>query len=278
MSEPSLNEILEFALALSREAGRLILPLWKNTAVDHKADGSEVTEADRGAEQLLRRRISERFPDHAILGEEFGGERKRDAKHLWLLDPIDGTASFAIGLPLFGTLIGYLRGGEPCVGVIGAHALGETVYAAASQGCWSQRDGHDPQRVRTSSVTDLAAAFVVSTSLEQTDLNPRDPKPSIRLSQLYKRARRFRWSGDCINYALLCQGRIDVALDPRMNPWDIAALAPCIREAGGALSSLDGNEDVVWQPSLVASANPALHAKVLEALRQERGQALHGGD
>ncbi len=278
MSEPSLNEILEFALALSREAGRLILPLWKNTAVDHKADGSEVTEADRGAEQLLRRRISERFPDHAILGEEFGGERKRDAKHLWLLDPIDGTASFAIGLPLFGTLIGYLRGGEPCVGVIGAHALGETVYAAASQGCWSQRDGHDPQRVRTSSVTDLAAAFVVSTSLEQTDLNPRDPKQSIRLSQLYKRARRFRWSGDCINYALLCQGRIDVALDPRMNPWDIAALAPCIREAGGALSSLDGNEDVVWQPSLVASANPALHAKVLEALRQERGQALHGGD
>ncbi len=103
MTEPSLNEILQFALALSREAGSLILPLWKNTAVDHKPDGSEVTEADRGAEQLLRRRIAERFPDHAILGEEFGGERTRDAKHLWLLDPIDGTASFSIGLPLFGT-------------------------------------------------------------------------------------------------------------------------------------------------------------------------------
>ncbi len=278
MAEPSLNEILEFALALSREAGRLILPLWRNTAVDYKADGSEVTEADRGAEQLLRRRISERFPDHAILGEEFGGERTRDAKHMWLLDPIDGTASFAIGLPLFGTLIGYLRGGEPCVGVIGAHALGETVYAAAGQGCWNQRDAQDPQCVRTSEVTDLENAFVVSTALQQTDLDPRDPKPSIRLSQLYKRARRFRWSGDCINYALLCQGRIDVAVDPRMNPWDIAAVAPCVREAGGALSSLDGNEDVVWQPNLVASANPALHAKVLQALRMERGQALQGGD
>jgi histidinol-phosphatase len=140
MAEPSASEILDFAVALSMEAGRFILPLWKNVAVDHKADGSEVTEADRGAEQLLRNRISERYPDHAILGEEFGGEQKRDAEHLWLLDPVDGTASFAMGLPLFGTLIGYLRRGMACVGVIGAHALQETVYAAAGQGCWHVSD------------------------------------------------------------------------------------------------------------------------------------------
>jgi fructose-1,6-bisphosphatase/inositol monophosphatase family enzyme len=108
---------------------------------------------------------------------------------------------------------------------------------------------------------------VVSTTLENTDLDPRSPNPSICLSHLYKQARRFRWSGDCINYALLCLGRIDVALDPRMNPWDIAALVPCVREAGGVLTSLDGNEDAVWQPNLVASANPALHAKVLRSLR-----------
>lgn len=266
MPEPSLDEILEFALRLSREAGEFILPLWKNVAVDHKPDGSEVTDADRGAEQLLRRRITGRYPDHVILGEEFGGDH-REAEHLWLLDPVDGTASFAIGLPLFGTLIAYLRRGEVCAGVIGAHALGETIYAAAGQGCWYQRDGDGPKRVQTSAVTEPGEAFVVCTGLECTDLDPRDPKPSVRLSQLFRHARRFRWSGDCINYALLCQGRIDVALDPRMNPWDIAAVAPCVREAGGVLTSLDGNEDVVWQPNLVASANPALHQKVLEALR-----------
>jgi histidinol-phosphatase len=265
--EPSWSEILDFALALSKEAGKLILPLWKNVAVDHKADGSEVTEADRGAEQLLRRMIAERYPDHAILGEEFGGERTRSAEHQWLIDPIDGTASFAIGLPLFGTLIGYLRRGEACVGVIGAHALGDTVYAAAGQGCWLQRQGSLPLRVRTSAVADPAEAFVVSTALEHTDLDPRDPNPSICLSRLYRQARRFRWSGDCINYALLCQGRVDVALDPRMNPWDIAAVVPCVREAGGVLTSLDGNQDVIWQPNLVASANPTLHAKVLKSLR-----------
>jgi histidinol-phosphatase len=267
MTEPSLNEILDFALALSWEAGQFILPLWRNSAVDHKADGSEVTEADRGAERLLRRRISERYPHHAILGEEFGGERDPEAEHLWLVDPVDGTASFAVGLPLFGTLIGYLRRGEPCAGVIGTHALGETVYAAAGQGCWCQREGRAPERVRTSAVTDPAEAFVVSTGLEHTDMDPSGLNPSVRLSLLYRRARRFRWSGDCINYALLCQGRIDVALDPRMNPWDIAAVVPCVREAGGVLTSVDGNENVVWQPSLVASANTTLHAKVLESLR-----------
>jgi histidinol-phosphatase len=267
MAEPSQSEILDFALALSEEAGKLILPLWKNVAIDHKTDGSEVTEADRGAERLLRRRIAERYPEHAILGEEFGGDRIRDAEHLWLLDPIDGTASFAIGLPLFGTLIAYLRRGEASVGVIGAHALGETVYAATGEGCWYRRDGSDPQRVRTSTVADPAEAFVVSTALEHTDMDPRGPHSSTCLSRLYGQARRFRWSGDCINYALLCQGRIDVALDPRMNPWDIAAVVPCVREAGGVLTALDGNEDVVWQPNLVASANPMLHAKVLQSLR-----------
>jgi len=267
VTEPSFHEILDFALALSREAGQFILPLWKNVAVDQKPDGSEVTEADRGAEKLLRRHIAERFPDHAILGEEFGGERERNAEHLWLIDPVDGTASFAIGLPLFGTLIGYVKRGEPRVGVIGAHALGETVYAAAGYGCWCHRSGSDAQRVRTSSVTEPAGAYVISTSIAHTDLDPQCPKPSVRLSRLYNRARRFRWSGDCINYALLCQGRIDVAIDPRMNPWDIAAVAPCVREAGGMLTSIDGNDDVVWQSSLVASATPELHAKVLESLR-----------
>jgi histidinol-phosphatase len=269
MPEPSLNEILDFAVALSLEAGRFILPLWKKVAADHKADGSEVTEADRGAEQLLRKRIGQRYPNHAILGEEFGGEQQRDLEHLWLLDPVDGTASFAIGLPLFGTLIGYLRRGAACVGVIAAHAMHEVVYAATAQGCWYQRGRRKPTRVWASAVTDPARAFVVSTTLEHTDMDPRDPTPAVRLSHLYCKARRFRWSGDCINYALLCQGYVDVALDSRMHPWDIAALAPCVREAGGVLTSLDGNDEVVWQPDLVASANPRLHAQVLKLLKSE---------
>jgi histidinol-phosphatase len=269
MSEPSFDEILDFARGLAREAGQFILPLWKSVPVDHKADGSEVTEADRGAERLLRQRIAERYPDHAILGEEYGWQGDRQAEHVWLLDPIDGTASFAVGLPLFGSLIGYMRRDETCAGVIAAHALSETVYAANGLGCWLDREGQPPQRLHTSVVSNLAEAFVVSTGVENTDLDARAPNPAVRLSGVYRRARRFRWSGDCINYSLLCQGRIDVAIDPRMHPWDIAALAPCVREAGGTLTSLDGNEDVVWGPNLAASANESLHDEVLHALRGE---------
>ena len=183
-----------------------------------------------------------------------------------LLDPVDGTASFSVGLPLFGTLIAYLRAGEPVVGLIGAHALGETTYAAKGQGCWFLAQGKEPQRVRTSGVTELSDAVVISTGIEKTDLDPHGQRPSLRISELFKKAKRFRWSGDCINYSLLCQGRIDVAMDPRMNPWDIAALAPCVKEAGGVLTTLDGNEDVVWGPDLVASATPELHTQVLQTL------------
>ncbi len=261
------TEILDYALQLSDEAGRFILPLWRNAPVEYKSDGSEVTEADRGAEELLRRRIAERYPGHLVVGEEFGGTLERDAANLWLIDPVDGTASFAIGLPLFGTLIAYLHRGKVVAGVIGAHALGETIYAAEGQGCWRQQNGRGPVRVRTSGVTEPGQAFMVATGLEHTDLDPRDPEPSVRLSRLYRQARRFRWSGDCINYALLCQGRVDVAIDPRMNPWDIAALVPCVREAGGVLTSFDGNEDVVWQSTLVASANAKLHARILDGFR-----------
>ena len=157
-----------------------------------------------------------------------------------------------------------MRRGEAGVGVIGAHALGETVYAASGHGCWLQQKERAPQRLHTSAVSSVAGALVLATGFEGTDLDPRDPNPGVRLSRLYKAARRFRWSGDCINYSLLCQGRVDIALDPRMNPWDIAALAPCVREAGGVLSSLDGNEDCIWLPNVVASANRSLH---LEALR-----------
>jgi histidinol-phosphatase len=263
--EPSLDEILEFALMLSHAAGEFILPLWNNTPVEFKADGTVVTKADRGAEELLRGLISKRYPGHIILGEEHGGEWTRNADHLWILDPVDGTSAFSIGLPVFGTLIGYLRRGEPVVGIIGAHALGETVYAAKDCGCWVRSDGDQPRRTYSSAVTDLAQSVAIGT-IAHTDMDPCNPDPSFRASWLYRDVRQFRGAADCISYALLCKGRVEIAFDSRMKPWDIAALVPCIREAGGIATALDGNEDVVWQPNLIASANAELHAAILKRI------------
>src|SRR5215831_6981848 len=130
------HEILQFALSLADVAERQILPVYRNCTVTLKTDGSEVTEADRLAEEAMREVIAKRCSNHEILGEEFGGIHESTSRPTWILDPVDGTTSFALGLPLFGTLIGYMENDEPLVGVMHFPALGETVFAAKGIGCW----------------------------------------------------------------------------------------------------------------------------------------------
>jgi histidinol-phosphatase len=248
----SLSAMLEFALALAEAAEAEIMPRFRRCAVSWKPDGSEVTEADRRGEEVMREMIAQRFPAHGVLGEEFGGPREGATASLWVLDPIDGTTSFALGLPMFGTLIGYLENNEPQLGVIHMPALGETVYAVKGAGCRLRRQGEE-KMVHVSDTRSMEQAFI--------------SVPGA-ISNRLGTARKVRAIGDCIQHALVAQGRIDCAIDPVMNPWDIAALVPCVEEAGGVVSDLNGaRENVVWRPSLVRSANNELHHQVLDKLR-----------
>ena len=140
--------LLDFALELARLAEAEILPRFRRVSFSLKADGSEVTEADREAERAMRAAIAARFPDHAVLGEELGASGAADARRRWVLDPVDGTVWFTLGVPTFGTLIGLLEDGEPVVGVVHFPALGETVFAARGGGCWLRRGDAAPQRLR----------------------------------------------------------------------------------------------------------------------------------
>jgi len=262
------NEILEFALSLAQAAEAEIMPRFRTCAVSWKADGSEVTEADRRAEAVVRELIAERYPAHHILGEEYGGSQAPTNEPLWVLDPIDGTASFAVGLPTFGTLIGYMENGEPQVGLIHMPAMGETVYAARGSGCWVKVRGGDPVQVRVSGVTNIGEAYVSAGGLARSDIDPRTLSPTYKLSELISKSRRFRFIEDLIQYALVAQGRIDVAMDPAMHPWDIAALVPCIEEAGGVATDLKGHrEGIVWRSDFVSSSSQQLHTEILSALR-----------
>jgi len=136
MSPPDLHELLEFAVDAAHQAGRLTrLHFNRHVAVERKADGSPVTIADRGAEELLRRLIERRFPKHGVVGEEFGETPGREPAR-WILDPIDGTYSFICGVPLYSVLVGFEWCGEMLAGVIHMPALGETAYAARGLGCW----------------------------------------------------------------------------------------------------------------------------------------------
>jgi histidinol-phosphatase len=216
----------------------------------------------------MREMIARRMPGHAVLGEEYGGPQGPASAPLWVLDPIDGTASFAVGLPIFGTLIGYLEGGEPQLGVIHFPAMGETIFAAKGTGCWAKIRDHEAKRVRVSGITQLDAAYVSACSAGPSDIHPHPPGVCYKLSALIPRPRKFRFISDCVQHALVAQGRIDAAVDPIMNPWDIAALVPCVEEAGGTTSDLEGRRDnIVWRPNLLSSSSSLLHEEILRVLR-----------
>ena len=228
--------------------------------IRHKADGSEVTVADKAGERLLRRHLRAAWPRDAVLGEEYGGNLVRHGR-CWLLDPIDGTASYVLGLPMFGTLVSLLIDGEPVFGCIHLPALRETTYAARGFGCWLTRDGARPQRVRVTATRALSNAQVGLTSVKESDLARR--RGAWRLTDLVRAAGRLRLVGDCVQYALVCRGVLDAGIDPVLKPWDIGAIAPCVLEAGGAVSDLNGESTrIVERSSLVAASSARLRREI----------------
>lgn len=256
---------LDCALQLAALAEQKILPWYQRCAVSHKSDGSEVTEADRGAEQAIREHLAQHFPHHAVLGEEFGGPRAAD--DLWIIDPLDGTSAFALGLPLFGTLIAYLDRGRPVVGVIHFPVLGETVYAAEGEGCWFRRGADAPERVQVAASVPLHEAVVSASGMHASDIWPAADGAAWCVSPLLQRVRKFRFCGDCMQHALICRGNLHAAIDTIMQPWDIAALLPCIHEAGGVASSAGGQRDgLVFAGSLASACSEAVLEEVLAVL------------
>ncbi|MFN0145466.1 MAG: inositol monophosphatase family protein, partial [Dehalococcoidia bacterium] len=220
--------------------------------VETKADGTPVTIADRGAEEAVRRFLERECPGHGILGEEYP-EKPGDGRYRWVLDPIDGTKSFIHHVPLWGTLIALERDGRPVVGVIACHAAGETISAA--EGLGAELNGR-PAHV--SNVTGLAAATVSTTSYAR--LRERAPEG---FDAICAGAGLSRAWGDCYGYLMVAAGRADVMLDPVMNHWDIAALVPVIREAGGTITGWDGEPEP--SDSCVAT-NGHLQQAIIELL------------
>lgn len=261
-----LSPLLEFALELAVRAEAEILPRFKRVTFSLKADGSEVTDADREGERAMREAIVERFPQDAVLGEEMGRSGPESARRLWVLDPVDGTVWFTLGVPTFGTLIALLDGREPVLGVIHFPALGETVYAARGSGCWLRRGNAAPERVRVAGRVPLRDAFVSAGGVHGSDILPGSGR-AVNLTALIRGARKLRFVGDCLQHALVCQGRLNAALDTAMSPWDVAALVPCVEEAGGVASTVAGQrEDVVFGGSLLTSCDASLHREILEVL------------
>ncbi len=239
MGTSEVKDRLLSAYEFAFEAGALTLEHFGRPGLDveFKADRSPVTEVDRAAEELLCRRIRAAFPADGILGEEFG-ETPGSGPWRWILDPIDGTRTFIRGVPLYGTLIGIERDGEPVIGVIHLPAVGETVYAGLGVGAWWVRGSGDPLPARVSARGTLADALLCTTSI------PGEGPAREVFEELRSRTRLTRTWGDCYGYALVATGRAEIMIDPRLQVWDAAALRPVLVEAGGTFTDWNGNATI----------------------------------
>ncbi len=268
LSAREFRILLVRIFASLRRTDAITLGRWHDLRVSRKTDGSEVTSSDKAAERLLRHDLRAAWPADAVLGEEYGGHIARLGR-TWLLDPIDGTASYVLGTPMFGTLLSLLIDGEPVFGCIHLPVLKETTYAARGLGCWLKRDGGRPRRIAVSAPRSLSAAQIGFTSVAESDLARRPG--AWRLTNLARSVGRLRLVGDCVQYALLCRGALDAGIDFRIKPWDLGAIVPCVLEAGGSVGDLNGETArILERPSLVAASSPALRLAICRKLGSRR--------
>ncbi|MCB0154127.1 MAG: inositol monophosphatase family protein [Anaerolineae bacterium] len=252
------RDYLDFAIETAWQAGQLTLGYFQTgLRPDFKADDSPVTVADREAERLIRSRIEARFPDHAIVGEEFGAEGSEGRSHRWIIDPIDGTRAFVRGVPMYGVLLGLEIEGQSRVGVANFPALGELIAAAEGAGCWW--NGRPARVSQTRQLKDGVLTHADTASFARYGKG----EAWTRLQA----AAGFRagWS-DCYGYLLVATGRAEVMLDPIMNVWDCAPFVPILQEAGGYCGDWQGTP-TIYGKELLATTQTLLP----EVLRLIRG-------
>lgn len=247
-----LNSLRKAAVEIAGIGGNSTLKYFKKTFdLEFKGDESPVTNADRNAEMLMRESIKSRYPDHGIIGEEFGRENDK-ADIVWVLDPIDGTQSFIHGVPFYTTLIGILIEGIPQVGVIYAPAMNEMVSAATGTGCYLNRE-----KVQVRTCDRLETATFLTTDMEHVYKYGYEEQ----FRNLLDQTRIHRTWGDAYGHMMVATGRADIMFDPILNLWDAAALLPVVKEAGGSYYDVEGNE-LIDTGSAISSA-PALKTKIL---------------
>jgi len=259
-----IGQLAEFAADVAAEGGAQALSHFRNPiAIDKKSDRSPVTEADRATEQLIRSRIAQEFPTHAILGEEFGTQGSNDAP-LWVIDPIDGTRSFISGWPIWGTLIALVKEGVPCLGALELPALDESWLGIAGGGSWFRSGRSTRTACRTSGCTDIEQARLYTTSPDYFDETERQAYQSLANS-----VAMTRFGGDCYSYGLLASGHVDLVLETRLQPYDFLALIPVIEEAGGVITDWKGETLHLGSgEQVVAAATPELHAQALALINR----------
>jgi myo-inositol-1(or 4)-monophosphatase len=251
-----------FVDELATVAGEAIRPFFRTTlGVENKSRGDlfdPVTAADRAAEQAMRALIHKNFPQHGLIGEEFGEERA-DAPFVWVLDPIDGTKSFISGMPAWGTLIGLMKDRLPVYGMMHQPFIGERFTGDGASARYRGPAGERRLGVRACASLSEATLFTTSPLLMSAEERK-------LFNKVEAKARLSRYGGDCYAYCMVAAGFIDIVIETKLKPHDIIPLIPIIEGAGGIITDWSGNA-ALSGGCIVAAGDRRLHAEVLELLR-----------
>jgi myo-inositol-1(or 4)-monophosphatase len=254
VDERETAEWKRFARELATISANVIKPYFRSDfQVNLKADLSPVTIADTKAEEAMREAIMRTFPDHGILGEEFGNYQP-DATYQWVLDPIDGTKSFITHSYLFGTLIALVKNGRPIIGVINHPIFDDFMIGDGRQTFLNERQVHVRQCAK------IEDAVMLNTS----HWNVFKYQNGEAFSALSQRVQRYNNWGDCHGYYLVAVGGADIMTDPILNPWDLMALIPIIEGAGGRITDWRGHDPITGKG--VVATNGVIHDAVIRAL------------
>jgi myo-inositol-1(or 4)-monophosphatase len=260
---PGLTAFIAFAHELADLSGAAIRPYFRRAIpVENKAGKrgfDPVTAADRSAEQAISQSLAKHWPEHGLEGEEYGS-RQGSARLRWVVDPIDGTKAFILGLPVWGTLIGLMDGDTPILGVMDQPYTRERFWSGIRASYFRGPDGQK-RRLKTRACHELRNAMLSTTS-------PDLFAPGVeqrRFTALKARARYARYGGDCYAYCLLAAGYIDVIVESGLKAHDVVALIPIIERAGGCITTWDGHS-AARGGRIVATGNPRLHEEVLSSL------------
>ncbi len=225
-----------FIDALATASGETVLPYFRTMlSIENKNAGRDldpVTEADRSAEAVMRRMIKDSFPQHGIVGEEFGAERE-DAEYVWVLDPIDGTKSFIAGFPIWGTLVALTHRGAPVYGMMHQPFIGERF--SGDNGAARYRGPSGDRKLSVRRCASLAEATLFTTSPRLMKDHDRE-----RFSHVESQVRLSRYGGDCYAYCMLAAGHLDLIIETELKPYDVAALVPIVTGAGGIITTWEG--------------------------------------
>ncbi|CAI9386478.1 inositol monophosphatase family protein [Microbacterium sp. T2.11-28] len=259
-----LSGDLALALRLADAADAVAMARFdaSDLEVRTKADATHVTEADLATERAIRTILAEERPEDSILGEEFGTGGASDRR--WVIDPIDGTANYLKGIPLWTTLIALAIDGVPRVGVASQPAIGRRWWAAAGMGAWTNSASGAPRRLRVSTVSDVGAASISFQSIGQWEGAGRIDA-LLRVSRAVWRDRGY---GDAWPYMLLAEGRLEFVAEFDVKEYDIAALVPIVTEAGGRFTDIDGVDTISTRSSL--ATNGVLHDEFLSLIHAAR--------